>query len=180
MYTRIKKIKGISYAYLVKSCWLKRKKKPKQKTIQYLGKVYKFSKVNNKSIEEFLKLNDINSYFNKIPIKRIVQDLIKLELHNYNFEEINPYTWKQGDVIVNFKDKKIYNILTKKPACIEINNNFLSTKSFRNILNPMIPPGLTDKQIGKYLANSFLSVGILMPQDNFITLSQRIVNKVKI
>ena len=37
MYIRIKKIKGIEYAYLVKSYWSKRKKTPKQKNNKIFG-----------------------------------------------------------------------------------------------------------------------------------------------
>ncbi len=179
MYIRKKKIKGIEYAYLVKSSWSRRKQSPKQKTIQYLGKIYKFSKTSDINLESFLKLSDLSKYLDKSPVKRIVADLIKKELYNYGFREDNFNVWKKDNIFVNFKNKKIYNANTKKPVCIEINNNFLSTKTLRNLINFIIPPGLTDLQIGKYFANSFLSAGINIPEDRFIILSKRIINKVK-
>ena len=38
VYIRSKKVKGIDYAYLVKSVWDKRKNTSSQQTIKYLGK----------------------------------------------------------------------------------------------------------------------------------------------
>jgi len=38
VYIRSKKVKGIDYAYLVKSVWNKRKNTSNQQTIKYLGK----------------------------------------------------------------------------------------------------------------------------------------------
>lgn len=178
MYIRIKKIKGIEYAYLVKSYWSKRKKTPKQKTIKYLGRVYKFKKTKKLLLEKFLKIKDIDIYYQKKPIKNIVKDLIKLELLNHNFKEEKKDIFQQEDIVINFENKKVYNSLTKKQVCIEINNNFVSTKTLRNIMNLIIPPGLTNIQICKYLANSFLSTGITIPEDKFIILSQRILTKI--
>ena len=178
MYTRIKKIKNIEYVYLVKSYWSKRKKSPKQKTLKYLGRLYRFKKTKNKALEQYLNIKDIENYFNKTSIKKIIKDLIKLELHNYNFKEIKPNIWKQEDIIVDLKSKILYNSLNKKQACIEINNNFLSNKTLRNIINLKFPPGLTNIQIGKYLANSFLSTGIVLSEDKFVILSQRILKKI--
>lgn len=177
MYIRIKKIKGIEYAYLVKSYWSKRKKTPKQKTIKYLGRVYKFKKIKNNPLEKHLKIEDIEEYFKKSPIKKIVKDIIKLELFNHNFKQRKDF-FEQDNIIVNFKTKKVYNSLTNKQVCIEINNNFISTKTLRNLINLIIPPGLTNQQICKYLANSFLSTGINLPEDKFIIISQRILTKI--
>ena len=178
MYTRIKKINNIEYAYLVKSYWSKRKKAPKQKTIKYLGRVHKFSRVKNTSLEQYLKLKNIQNYFSKNTTQKIIKDMIKLELFNHNFKEVKHNIWKQKNVIIDLKTKKIYNILNKKPVCIEINNNLLSTKTIRNVISPTIPPGLTNIQIYKYLANSFLSAGITLPKDKFIIISKKILNKV--
>lgn len=174
MYIRIKKIKGINYAYLVKSYWSKRRKTPKQKTLCYLGRVYKFQKIENKNLIEHFGTQDIEKYFKKEPIKKIIKELIKLELSNYNFKETKPNIWTQDKIIVNLVTKKVYASF-EKPACIEINNNFLSTKTLRNILNLRFPPNLNNTQIYKYLASSFLSVGIALPEDKFILLSQRIL-----
>lgn len=178
MYIRIKRIKGIEYAYLVKSYWSKRKKTPKQKTLKYLGRVYKLKKFKNLSIDQYLKLKNIKDYFNKKPIKQIIKSLIQLELFNYNFKKIKENIWFNNNLIVDFDSKKIFNKLTKKQVCIEINNNFLSNRTLRNLISLKFPPGLTNFQIGKYLVNSFLSAGIMLPQDEFIVLSQRIIKKI--
>jgi hypothetical protein len=49
VYITSKKVKGIDYAYLVKSVWNKRKNTSNQQTIKYLGKaseikIYEFRK----------------------------------------------------------------------------------------------------------------------------------------
>lgn len=178
MYIRIKKIKGIEYAYLVKSYWSKRKKTPKQKTIKYLGRVHKFKRTKDYSIEKYLKIKDIEKYFNKTPIKILIKNIIKSELYNHSFKEEKKDILKQNNVVVDFKNRRVYNSLNNKSICIEINNNFISTKTLRNVINHIIPPGLTNQQIYKYLANSFLSTGIDIPEERFIIISQRILNKI--
>ena len=178
MYTRIKKIKGIEYAYLVKSNWSKRKKTSKQKTLKYLGRVYRFKKSKNQTIEKYLKLKDLDSYFLKKPVKQVIISLIQLELFNHNFKELKKNIWVNKDIVVNFKEKKIYNQITKKQTCVEINNNFLSNKTLRNLISLKVPPGLTNLQIGNYLANSFLSAGVTLSQDKFVVLSRRILAKI--
>lgn len=179
MYVRIKKIKGIRYAYLVKSCWSRRKKKPRQKTIQYLGKVYTLPKVKNALLEDHLGIKNTSSYFEKTPIKKIIKSMIEWELYNHNFEKTSKNVWVNNNIVIDLVIKKIYNSSTKRLVCIEMNNNFLTTKALRNLINLSVPPGLTDVQIGKYLVNSFLSAGINVPKDEFITLSQRIIDKIK-
>lgn len=178
MYIRIKKIKGIEYAYLVKSYWSKRKKTPKQKSIKYLGRVYKFAKIKNMSLENYSKLKDLEGYYKKKPIKKIIKELIKLELLNHNFKEEKKGLFKQQNISIDLNLKKVYNNLTYKQVCIEINNNFISNKTLRNLMNLTIPPGLTNTQICKYLANSFLSTGISISEDKLIIISQRILKKI--
>ena len=53
VYIRSKKVKGIDYAYLVKSVWDKRKNTSSQQTIKYLGKA------------SDIKFNDIPKEYSK-------------------------------------------------------------------------------------------------------------------
>ena len=142
--------------------------------------VVKFERTQNIPLETYLKIKDIKSYFAQKPIKTIIKNLIMLELSNHDFKKIKPNIWAKENVIVDFNSKSILNKNNKKLACIEINNNFLLTKTLRNLINLIFPPGLTDFQIGKHLANSFLSAGIQISQDNFVILSQRILKKYKV
>jgi hypothetical protein len=64
VYIRSKKVKGIDYAYLVKSIWNKRKNTSNQQTIKYLGKaseikIYEFRKSTimiQRSLHSFLPI----------------------------------------------------------------------------------------------------------------------------
>ena len=56
MYLKIKKIKGIEYAYLVNQTYNKRKKNTRQKNISYLGKVLQLQRVKNLTLSSQIKV----------------------------------------------------------------------------------------------------------------------------
>ena len=176
MYIRTKKINNTLYAYLVSARWSKRKKAPKQKTLKYLGKLYQLKKISNKSFEQFIK-KDINKYLKLTKLKKIILDLVRCELKNYKFKEVKRDTWQYKNIKVDLKTKRVYDENTNKTLCLEINNNFLTTYTLRNIINFNTPPNLTNLQIGKSLAKAFLSAGIILPEQTFISVFQKISSK---
>lgn len=173
MYIRTKKIKNTLYAYLVSARWSKRRKAPKQKTVKYLGKLYKIKKIYNKPFEKYIKKN-LSLYLKKNLYKKIVFDLVCCELVNHRFKEIKKDIWNHKNLVVDLKTKKVYDLNTNKTVCLEINNNFLTTHTLRNIVYFNFLPNLTKIQIGKSLAKAFLSAGIMLPEDIFVTLFQKI------
>ena len=176
MYIRTKKIKDQHYAYLVSARWSKRKKAPKQKTVKYLGKLKTIKKTKNKTFEQYIK-KDLEEYLKKTKLKRIVLDLVRCELINHKFKEVKKDVWQLSEAIVDLKTKKVYNLDTKKTLCLEINNNFLTTHTLRNIVDFSSPPNLTNLQIGKSLAKAFLSAGIVLPEPIFLAIFQKISKK---
>ena len=178
MFIRIKKIKGKEYAYLVKNTWKKRKKSSRQTSSSYLGKVIKLKKTNNKSLLEFLNLKDINKYL-KSPYNKIILDLLKLELFNHSFTQTNKNIWTKDNTLIDFKNQKVSDLSTKKPLCLEINNNFLCSYTIRKLMNFKPKPNLTEIQIGKQLATTIESSGVLISKEIFVTLAQKILKEVK-
>jgi len=177
MYIRTKKIKDQHYVYLVSARWSKRKKAPKQKTIKYLGKLKTIKKITNKTFEQYIK-KDIDTYLKKTQLKKLILDLIRCELINHKFKEVKKDIWQLSEVIVDLKTKRVYNPDTGKTICLELNNNFLTTHTLRNIINFNSPPNLTNMQVGKSLAKAFLSAGILLPEPIFLAIYQKISKKI--
>ena len=81
MFIRIKKIKGLEYAYLVKSVW--KDKTARQKVVQYLGKVYMLSKTNDALFETFCK--EENKNIENADLKAIIQVLMEWTLSQQGF-----------------------------------------------------------------------------------------------
>ena len=86
-FVRTKKIKGNEYAYIVENKWKKRGNKVKQKTKKYLGRVYRFDRVNVMDFYEHYDISDVDEYLKQNSKDKIILDLIKLGLFNYGFEE---------------------------------------------------------------------------------------------
>lgn len=177
MFIRIKKINNKEYAYLVENKWRKRRKnKVRQKTLKYLGKVYKLEKTKNKKLGEFLKISNLNEYL-KSTIKKITLDLIKLELHNHNFKQSKNSIFEKNNFYINLTKKQVIDKKTKKQICLEINKNFLCSYTLRKLLNFSPKQNLTKLQIGKQLANTFEQTGILVSKEIFVVIAQRILKE---
>lgn len=176
MYIRTKKIRNTLYAYLVSARWSKKKKAPKQKTVKYLGKLHTIEKKYNKTFEKYIK-KDLHNYLKKSTPRRITLDLVRCELLNHRFKEVKKDIWKYKNFIVDLKTKKVYDTNTNKTICLEINNNFLTTHTLRNIVYFSSPPNLTNMQIGKSLAKAYLSAGIIIPEEIFVDIFQKISPK---
>ena len=86
MYIRRKKVKGIEYAYLVKSTWDQTNKTSKQKIVKYLGKVHQVSQEmipieyrNDPSIVSFItRYSTVNTKKNDTLTKKLSQDLFSM------------------------------------------------------------------------------------------------------
>lgn len=167
MFIRVKTINKTQYAYLVENKWRKRRKnKVKQRTLKYLGKLHKIPKFQNKILEK-----------TEGDYKKIILTLIKTELENHNFKEIQNKVFEKDEVKVNLQKKEVINQKTKKKICLEINNNFLCTYTLRKLLNFTPKEGLTKLQIGKQLANTLESTGIQVSRETFVSIAKKILNE---
>lgn len=179
MFIRAKKHKNNSYAYLVENKWYKTHQQSRQKTKKYLGKICTPEKKHNNTLEQHIKTKNINKYIKKTPIKTILLNLIKLELRNHSFKQIKNNTYQHKNIIINLKNKKVYDKNTNKPACIELNNNFLTKLTLTKLINFEPPKQSTKMQIGKSFASTILASGIKINQDLFILVFNKIYKNLK-
>ena len=173
MFIRIKKIKNNHYAYLVENKWRKRRKnKVKQKTLKYLGKIYKVGK-------ESAPRNINSEEFKNTSIKKLIIELIRNELNSHNFKEIKNNIFELDNSLVDLEKKEVINKNSKKQICLELNNNFLCSYTLRKLLNFKPKKNLTKIQIGKQLANTFESAGISISKEVFVYIAQKIIKEIK-
>lgn len=167
MYIRLKKIKSLNYAYLVKS--KRRKSKVKQKSLKYLGRVYSPIR-GSLDISDYIN-SPLEDYISNKTISQIIIDLIRFELLNHQFKEIkqNIFTLEKIKIDLNkltFKNNHNNNIV------LEINEGFLCNYTLNYMLNYKFP-NLDEKGCGISLANSILNTGIKLNQELFIFLFKK-------
>lgn len=181
MFIRIKKRKNTPYAYLVENRWYKTHQQSRQKVKKYLGKVHTPEKAYSQTLEKYLaiKTKNIDEYIQKTQLCSILLDLICLELKNHRFKQIKRNLWQQQNINIDLKNKKIYDNITKKPVCIELNNNFLTELTLTKLLNFQPPNQSTRMQIGKALANTILESGINVKQEVFLQICNKMYNRLK-
>ena len=169
MFIRIKKIKNQKYAYLVENKWLKTKKSTRQKTKKYLGRVITPEPVNDASLVDYYNLNERSDLIKNKTLTETTLSLIKLELHRHGFQEQNN-TWILNDLSVDFNTLEV--LRSGKPACIELNQGFLTQHTLEEA-NNFKPPEATKKEIAKSLATSFVSCGLEVEPNFFIQIFQQ-------
>ena len=171
MYIRVKTAKSKSgnirkYAYLVSTKWRKTKT-PKQKSKKYLGRVYTLEKNTNKSIKE---ISDFEKYLKTKKLKQIIRDLIKIELLNHNFIETKKNYLIYQNLVVDLRSNQIIDKQNNNPITIELNKNYLNSYTLNKLINYKPTKDLIDLQIGKEFATTFISAGIPIDQEVFISL----------
>src|SRR3989338_620952 len=95
-FIRVKEIKGQRYAYLVENKWTNRG--ARQKVGKYLGKVYAPQKTTKKGLKEYLRITSVKDYAEGSDFRKIINDLINLELHNHGIDSF--YAEKQGNKVI--------------------------------------------------------------------------------
>lgn len=169
MFIRIKKIKGIQYAYKVKNKWTKQG--VKQKNVGYLGKVYcpKIKKKN--TFKGYIEKRSINfEEFLMEEYKVIVKDLIIWELLRHGFEKKGPELTYED---VSLSKKKIY-FFQKRKYAIKMKDGYFSNESVRTIMNPK---KYDEEKAGEMLAKAFVDAGIEIPKDVFVALYSKLYGK---
>ncbi len=152
--------RSYTYAYLAE---IRRKRgKPKQKIIKYLGRVYIFPKKENNEVI----LNNNND------LKEIFYSLIKTELINHDFKEVKGKLNKEY-IEVDIKQATIINSKTNKKACLKLNEGVLCEETLKRLIN-FDPPKQTMKEISKYFAKCVIEGGINAPEAVLIQIFQKI------
>ena len=161
--------KTYEYAYWVANTYIKRRKMPKQKVKQYLGRVYRFEKKRNREIETIdVKKNNF---------KENIILLIENELKNYGFEEKEGF-WSKENCTVNVQQGLCMD-QEGKNICVAINEGLLHDTTINTLISFKTKEGL-EKEIGKQLGNSLISAGIRPKEAVFINLFHQIMKESKI
>ncbi len=169
MYIRIKSRKNSSgklsdYAYLVLS---KRKyKKPRQKVIAYLGKVYQFPDTELVSLEPNYDL--LNAQY-----KSLIMHLISLQLIKMGFKTSKENVFIKDKILVDLNSKRVYSIREQNPISLKINNGFISDYTLSKLIN-YNPPKTHLKGIGKDFANFLTLTGLQVQETVFLELFNKI------
>lgn len=158
--TRRDKQGGVrSYAYLVKSFLYKRG--PRQKVIQYLGRVYVLPD------PDMIRINTVDF---RGSWKRVVRLLIVQELQRRGFKKVKNLL-KEGRFKVDLLKKEV--VSQDQSIVLKINQGFLCNFTLRKVFEYK-PPLVNDLGVGKDLGNWLLLAGIAVNQEQFLELFKKI------
>jgi hypothetical protein len=173
MFIRIKKIKGLEYAYLVKSVW--KDKTASQKVVSYLGKVYILSKTNTTSFETFCQQEkkDIEN----ADLKTIIKTLMEWTLwqHSFTKDPLIQKKWllENGKIVGDPEKLKITS--GKKEITLKINEGYMNSFTIKELLNIQLSKKTEEQRhAATLLANAFVNAGIQVPQNIFIEVFQKV------
>ncbi|MBR9691518.1 hypothetical protein GOV06_01915 [Candidatus Woesearchaeota archaeon] len=165
-FIRTKKIKGAEYAYIVENKW--KRKKTKQKSKKYLGRVYRPGRVNMMDFYEYHDIDDVKKYLDYKGKKDIIDDLLKLEMFNFGFKE-EKGVWSKEGCFLDLKKKKVYNEKGNNIA-LALNDGFLTTYALRKLINFSADV----EEEGYDFAKMFIEAGIAVPKDVFVGVFSKV------
>ena len=166
MYIRTKTRKNASgnlyiYAYMARMKHPK-KAKPRQKIVEYLGRVYEIERKENKSPQiEGLRLRDM------------LKAMVITELENHGFVESTKEIFKRADIEVNINALTIKNTKKNKNACLKLNQGILCHKTLKNIIKYEPPKEILPK-IARDLAKTIIEAGLPGDQQSTILVFNEI------
>lgn len=154
MFIRLKKIKGQHYGYVVSNNWTG--KGARQKVAKYLGKVHKPERARSKGLKEYLGIDDIEAYISSKSYHEMIDDLLKLELHNH----------KADDAF--FVAGHELKTLMGKSAIMHANNGFLCGQTIKPLKEYR-----ADEDDGTRLADLVTAAGISIEKEHFVMLFEK-------
>lgn len=172
MFVRIKKIKGLEYAYLVKNIW--KGKTPRQKVVCYLGRIHAPLKGITCSFDEFC-VQEKKQMAEKTTYPEIVHALFEWTLfqHGFTKDAQKKAQYTSGKIIA---DTEKYTLRTKKRAVtIKINEGYMNNFTIKELLNIKLSKQIDEpRQAATMLAKAFVNAGIAIPQNVFIDVFQKV------
>jgi hypothetical protein len=172
MYIRKKAIKNkktgtvYHYAYAVENRW--RKKEARQKVKHYLGKVHSFSLAT--PIDFFahctIEVPRGEEWLRGLTAKQIIQKLVGWELGQHKVEGF----------LIDLEKGHISK--EGKPASLELREGMLNSYTLKQLLH-FVAEG-DEQQDGYRLAKAFVEAGLAVPQDVFIAVFSKVMEKGKV
>lgn len=174
MFIRIKKIKGLEYAYLVKSVW--KKKTPRQKVVQYLGRVHAPKKGSTISVEEFC-VQEKKQITEKTAHPEIVRALFEWTLcqHGFMKDPLIQKKWLYNNGKIIADPEKCTLSTKKRDVTLKINEGYMNAFTLKELLVIRLNKNLDEpRQAATILAKAFVNAGIAIPQNVFIDVFQKV------
>jgi len=172
MYLKIKKIKGIEYAYLVNQTYNKRKKNTRQKNISYLGKVLQLQRVKNLTLSSQIKV-PLEEFIEQAPQREIFKALIKLELINHGFKIIGGENFVKDNLQVTGGCMRFSDKMNNSKVCFEVNQGFLTSRSLDRLCTPL-SQHTDDVECANVFARRVRSEGLDPSEEVFILLFRKL------
>lgn len=155
MFVRLKKIKGMPYAYLVKNIW--RQGRSQQKVVKYLGRAYTPQKEQELSIE-------LSQDF-----RTAVKQLVSKELQQHGFVEAGSTLVKDG-ITIDLDTNKV--TAGKRDVVVQMNEGFLCEHTLQQAKAYERKHEQAEKE-GPRLAEVLLATGLSLPQEEFVQMYER-------
>lgn len=162
-----KKGKICEYAYICETRRY-RKKRVKQKTKKYLGRVYRFEKVRDKDFYEFHLIEDPETYVMDSSKEKLFNDVIEWELINHGFSR-EKGIWRNKECFVDLEKKKIYNERGFSIA-LGFNEGFLTEYAIDRILGFKAD----SEEDGYGFAKMFVEAGLGIPKEIFVGIFSKV------
>lgn len=172
MYIRKKAIKNkktgtiYHYAYAVENSW--KKKGARQKVKHYLGKVHSFSLAAPVDFFAHFQVDVLTQgdWLKTLTAKQLIQKLVEWELHQHKVEGFDIDLEKGG--------------ISKegKPASLEFREGMLNSYTLKQLLY-FIAEG-DDELDGYRLAKAFVEAGVAVPENVFIAVFSKIMERGKV
>lgn len=164
VFVRTKTIKGKKYAYLVENIWTPAG--PRQRSKDYLGRVYDFRRESDILFSEYFKDYDYNNRSKK----EILQDTIRLELNNHGFKKDLAGIWAKDDCYVDVKSLKFCNKRDKR-ITLSLNQGILCKPLIMRVIQHKIYANEEKpEQEGYSLAKLLVECGLKVSHEVFISL----------
>jgi len=180
MFIRIKKItkngKNYPYACVVENRWMKKTKRSRQKVKKYLGRVYFLDRINNNNFFEFYSIADVKDYVKNNDKRRIIDDLIRFELIAHGFKDESNFLVNgkiyfdkiNNELFINNEKIKNSNVV------LAMNEGFLCDDTIKRLFGRFDG---NEKEVGFKLANAFVEAGLKIPEEIFIGIFEKVINK---
>lgn len=171
MFIRVKKIKGLEYAYLVKSVW--KEKTARQKVVKYLGKIHYVEKTQRISFQEFCEKERIKPE----TTKEIIQALMQWTLFEHGFTKDpllhTKWLFDHGKIAGDPEALEL-NSGTKE-VTLKINEGYMNSFTLKELENMHLNKEAEEQRsAATILAEAFVAAGIEVPKDVFIDIFQKV------
>ena len=173
MFIRIKKIKGIEYAYLVKSVW--ENGSARQKVIQYIGRMHALEKQQQGIFTEFCGKHEKS--MKKAEFKDIIQALMEWTLWQHGFVKDSllhtKWVYSHGKIVGD--SEKFQLTVGSKEVTLKINEGYMNSFTLKELQSIELDKKSEEQRhAATRLAKACVAAGILVPQNVFIEIFQKL------